>query len=115
MKFCKLLSPKVLLKLEFDTEDQVLSSSYSWVDPSTTLFDGRRHLVYINLINNGTNYVRINQHDDDCDNKGFHEGTENEQQLECIISDGVCVNGCVVKLISCTVRKRAQNKKTLLW
>ena len=34
---------------------------------------------------------------------------------ECNIVKGVCRNGCIVRTISYTVRRRVQNKKTLLW
>ena len=34
---------------------------------------------------------------------------------KCMIVEGVCNNGCVVKKIQVSTRKRTQNKKTLLW
>ena len=34
---------------------------------------------------------------------------------ECKIVDGVCCNGCIVKNIQISSKKRTQNKKTKLW
>ena len=34
---------------------------------------------------------------------------------KCVISDGVCSNGCDIKRIQVTSRRRMQNKKTKLW
>ena len=34
---------------------------------------------------------------------------------KCIIIDGVCCNGCTIKNIKISVKKRVQNKKKLLW
>ena len=39
----------------------------------------------------------------------------NDEQPECNIVNGICVNGCIVKTISYTAKRRVQNKKTLLW
>ena len=45
------------------------------------------------------------------------EGGERDQgtSQECEVAKGVCRNGCKVRTISYTVKKRVQNKKTLLW
>ena len=45
------------------------------------------------------------------------EGGERDQgtSQECEVVKGVCRNGCKVRTISYTVKKRVQNKKTLLW
>ena len=45
------------------------------------------------------------------------EGGERDQgtNQECEVAKGVCRNGCKVRTISYTVKKRVQNKKTLLW
>ena len=40
-------------------------------------------------------------------------GVNNE--MRCIIKNGVCSNGCDTKTIKVSVKKRVQNKKTLLW
>ena len=37
------------------------------------------------------------------------------QERKCIITNGVCINGCETKTIKVSVRRRIQNKKTLLW
>ena len=34
---------------------------------------------------------------------------------KCVISDGICSNGCNIKFIQVTSRRRTQNKKTKLW
>ena len=34
---------------------------------------------------------------------------------KCIIVEGVCNNGCIVKMFQVSKKKRTQNKKTLLW
>ena len=47
---------------------------------------------------------------------GCNESMSNDNDsLKCVITDGKCINGCVMKNITITVKKRTQNKKTLLW
>ena len=40
-------------------------------------------------------------------------GVNNE--MKCTIKNGICNNGCETKTIKVSVKKRVQNKKTLLW
>ena len=35
--------------------------------------------------------------------------------INCMITDGKCINGCEIKMIKVSSRKRVQNKKTKLW
>ena len=37
------------------------------------------------------------------------------ENRKCIITNGVCCDGCNIKTIQISVKKRVQNKKTLLW
>ena len=42
-------------------------------------------------------------------------GHNDNDSSKCVITDGKCINGCVMKNITITVKRRTQNKKTLLW
>ena len=46
-----------------------------------------------------------------CQNVSVSVSTEDN----CVITDGICKNGCEIKLIKVSSRKRVQNKKTKLW
>ena len=39
----------------------------------------------------------------------------NSEDRKCIITNGICCNGCLTKTIQVSVKRRVQNKKTLLW
>ena len=41
--------------------------------------------------------------------------SNDNDSVRCVITDGKCINGCVMKNITITVKRRTQNKKTLLW
>ena len=40
---------------------------------------------------------------------------DDKQHQECSIKDGRCINDCVVRNISYTVKKRTMNRKTKIW
>ena len=42
-------------------------------------------------------------------------GMSVRRENKCMIVEGVCCNGCVIKKIQVSTRKRTRNKKTLLW
>ena len=42
-------------------------------------------------------------------------GVDDKQHQECSIKDGRCINDCVVRNISYTVKKRTMNRKTKIW
>ena len=46
---------------------------------------------------------------------GRSVGEYYEKSGHCLITKGVCRNGCETKTIKVSVKKRVQNKKTLLW
>ena len=37
------------------------------------------------------------------------------EERKCVITNGICCNGCITKNIQVSVKRRVQNKKTLLW
>ena len=69
--------------------------------PSVLLCDEEKATDNVECVENVSLSVSTNQVDN--------------ESGKCIITDGECCNGCQIKNIKITVKRRVQNKKTLLW